>query len=121
MDEDPGLSSQYRRASPWPMFVAFGVPISELGILFDLFPVAVGGLLLFCGSVSGMIQESGYADTPWRPLFGLAVVCLVVGLAFVFTDLRLVTRGYAIVTAGVLLLGGGLLGPLLVRSDPAPA
>jgi hypothetical protein len=121
MDEDPGLSSQYRRASPWPVFVALGVPISELGILFDLFPIAVGGLLLFCGSVSGMIQESGYAETPWRPLIGLALVCLAVGAVFVLTDVRLVTRGYAIIVAGVFMLGGALVGPAVVRSSATPS
>ena len=64
MDEDPALSEGYRMASPWPVFVALGIPISELGILFDLFPVTVGGLLLFCGSVAGMAREAGYVRSP---------------------------------------------------------
>jgi hypothetical protein len=120
MDENPGLSDQYRRASPWPLFVAMGIPISEVGILFDVFPVAVGGLLLFCGSVAGMTQESGYAATPWRPLVVLAVLCSVVGAALAFTDLQYVTRGYAIITAGILMFLGAVVGPLVVDQDPRP-
>jgi hypothetical protein len=117
MDENPGLSDQYRRASPWPVFVALGIPISELGILFDVFPVAVGGLLLFCGSVAGMTQESGYAATPWRPLIVMAGLCVAAGAALAFTDLQYVTRGYAIIAAGVLMLAGAVLGPLVVQGD----
>jgi len=51
MNETPGLSEQYRKTSPWPLFIALGVPISEIGLVFDIFPVAVGGLLLFCEGV----------------------------------------------------------------------
>jgi hypothetical protein len=120
MDEQPGLSDQYRMASPWPIFIALGIPIAELGILFDLFPVAVGGLLLFCASVSGILQEAGYVDSPWRALGVLAVVLVAVGVAFVVSDLNLVTRGYAVITAGALLLLGGIAGELFVHDD-APA
>jgi hypothetical protein len=120
MDEQPGLSDQYRMASPWPVFVALGIPIAELGILFDLFPLAVGGLILFCGSVSGMLQEAGYASSPWRPLAALAVVLVGVGVLFLFSNLNLATRGYAIIVAGALLLLGGVGGELFVEDD-APA
>jgi hypothetical protein len=119
MDDTPGLSDQYRRASPWPVFVALGIPISEIGILFDLFPVAVGGLLLFSGSVAGMAQESGYAKTPWRALGVLAVVLFGLGGALIFTDVSLVNRGYAVVTAAALLLVGGVAGELFV-DDRSP-
>jgi hypothetical protein len=119
MDEQPGLSEQYRMASPWPIFIALGIPIAELGILFDLFALSVGGLILFCGSGAGIVEEAGYADSPWRVLGALAVVLVAVGLLFVFTDLRLVTRGYAIVVAGVLLLVGGVAGELFVHDQRA--
>lgn len=115
MDDTPGLSDQYRTASPWPIFVALGIPISEIGILFDLFPVAVGGLLLFSGSVAGMTRESGYAETPWGPLAVLGGILLVVGAAFLFAFATLQTRAYAIVAAAVILLvasgAGYLFGP----------
>jgi amino acid permease len=120
MDEQPGLSEQYRMASPWPIFIALGIPIAELGILFDLFPLAVGGLILFGGSVSGILQEAGYVDSPWRAIGAFAVFLLVVGVGFVFADLNLVTRGYAIIVAGALLLLGGVAGELFVHDD-APA
>lgn len=117
MDDAPGLSDQYRTASPWPMFVALGLPIAEVGILFDVFPVAVGGLLLFCGSIAGLVDESGYAATPWRPLVVLAVLCLLAGAALAFTSIGLVTRGYAVIAAGVLLLVGAVVGPTVVRRE----
>ncbi|WP_318570357.1 DUF7541 family protein [Salinigranum marinum] len=117
MDEQPGLSEQYRMASPWPIFIALGIPIAEVGILFDLFPIAVGGLILFSGSVSGMLQEAGYVDSPWRAIGALAVVLVGIGAAFVVTDLNLVTRGYAVVTAGALLGLGAVAGELFVHDD----
>jgi hypothetical protein len=120
MDEQPGLSEQYRMASPWPIFVGLGLPIAEVGIVFDLFPVAVGGLILFCGSISGILQEAGYVRSPWRAIGALAVVLVAVGVAFVVTDLNLITRGYAVITAGALLLLGGVAGELFVHDD-APA
>jgi hypothetical protein len=117
MDEQPGLSEQYRMASPWPIFIALGIPIAELGIVFDLFPLAVGGLVLFSGSVSGILQEAGYVGSPWRALGVLAVVFLAIGAVFVVTDVNLVTRGYAIIVAGGLLLLGGVAGELFVHDD----
>lgn len=120
MDDTPGLSDQYRMASPWPMFVALGIPVSEIGILFDLFPVAVGGLLLFSGSVAGMTRESGYAETPWGPLAVLGGIFLVLGAAFVFAAVNLQTRGYAIIAAAVILLLAGAAGHLFgPREEPS--
>jgi hypothetical protein len=114
MDDQPGLSDQYRMASPWPIFVALGIPLAEIGILFDVFVVAVAGLLLFCGSLTGLIREAGYAETAWRPLVVLAVPLIALGAALAFTDVNLVTRGYAIITAGGLLAVAGVSGELFV-------
>jgi hypothetical protein len=118
MDENPGLSDQYRTSSPWPVFVAFGLVISEIGVLFGVFPVAVGGILLFCGSVAGMVHEAGYASTPWRGLAALAVLFLVLGGALATTDFA--TRGYAVVAAAVILLVGSVVGELLDADGPSP-
>jgi hypothetical protein len=119
MEDTPGLSEQYRKASPWPLFVALGIPLSELGILFGLFPVAVGGLLLFGGSAAGMAAESGYAQTAWRGMAGVAVVLLVLGLAFVFTALDLPDRGAAILVAAIILVAAGATGEFFARDvDP---
>jgi hypothetical protein len=117
MDENPGLSEQYRMASPWPLFVALGIPIAEVGILFDFFPVAVGGILLFGGSVSGMVREAGYAQTPWRALGVVALLFLVFGAGLAFSELQLISRGYAVITAAALMFAGGLVGEFVI-TDP---
>lgn len=121
MDENPGLSDQYRAASPWPLFVALGLPIAEVGVLFGFFPIAVGGLLLFCGSIAGLMTESGYASTPWRALAVLSLVVLGLGAAILFNgSVSLPTRGRAVLAAGGILLAAGLGGELLSIDDPEP-
>jgi len=120
MSTDPGLSEQYRMASPWPLFVAVGIPIAELGILFGLFPLSVGGLLLFGGSVAGMSTESGYARTLWRGLIGVAVPLAALGLAFAYTPIDLPTRGMAIVAASIILAVAGAAG-VVFDHDREPA
>lgn len=120
MDEQPGLSEQYRMASPWPLFVALGIPISEVGILFDLLPVAVAGLVLFGGSVAGMATEAGYAKTPWNALAVLGAILLVGGGALVFADATLLTRGYAVIGSAVLLFVAAAVGRLYVPADRTP-
>ncbi|WP_049985443.1 DUF7541 family protein [Halobellus rufus] len=117
MDAEPGLSDQYRMASPWPVFVALGIPIAELGIIFGLFPLSVGGLLLFGGSAAGMAFESGYAKTPWRGLFGVAVPLAALGAAFVFTAIDLPDRGIAIAAAAAILAAAGIAGTLFSPTE----
>ena len=121
MDETPGLSDQYRMASPWPVFVALGIPLSELGILFGVFALAVGGLLLFCGSVAGMLQEAGYVDAPWRAAGAMSVVLLVAGVGLVVGVDGFVTRGAAVAVAGGLLLVAGVAGELFATGHDAAA
>lgn len=112
MDENPGLSDQYRTASPWPLFVALGLPIAELGILFNIFPLTVGGMLLFFGSIAGMLTESGYASTPWRTLAVSSLLMFAAGAGLAFSSLQLVTRGYAVVTAAAIMLLAAVVGEL---------
>lgn len=119
MDEDPGLSERYRMASPWPIFIALGLAIGEVGILFDLFPIAVGGLLLLSGSIAGMATESGYAKTPWRALGVCSVVLFALGGALLYyaggtaPTVQIGQRGQAVVAAAILLLVGAVGGELL--------
>lgn len=87
MDEQPGLSDQYRTSSPWPLIVVIGLVLSELGLFFNVFPVAVGGLLLFVASIAGSILESGYADRPWNLLCGLGGVLVILGVILAVTQL----------------------------------
>lgn len=117
MDENAGVSDQYRMASPWPLFVALGLPIAEVGILFDLFPLAVGGLLLFGGSIAGMLDESDHVRSPWFALGIMAVPLVALGAGLAFTSLGYVTRGYAVIVAGGLMLAGGAVGELFVEED----
>ena len=75
----PGLSEQYRKASPWPMLVAFGFVISEVGIVLGVFPIAVGGLLLFAGTVAGILNESEYVTRSWLSLAVIGVLLTILG------------------------------------------
>lgn len=134
MDEEPGLSDQYRMASPWPVFVALGLALSEVGIVVGLFAVAVAGLLLFGGSVAGILKESGYVDQLWGSLLGFGVALLAIGAVLFVTQVDLnsvavldivsrpagygvvVPRALAITVAGVILFAAGGTGTVLERS-----
>jgi len=123
MDENPGLSEEYRVVSPWPLFVALGLPIAEVGILFGLVPLAVGGLLLFCGSIAGILRENGYVSSTWRGLAGLSVLVVAGGLALWYADMTtasdLLVRAYSMIGTGVLMLLAGVGGDLFARDvDP---
>lgn len=119
MDENPGLSEEYRMASPWPLFVAVGLPIAEVGILFGLVPLAVGGLLLFCGSIAGILRENGYVSSTWRGLAWLSVLVVAGGLALWYADSAtasdLLIRAYSMIGTGVLMLIAGVGGDLFAR------
>jgi len=121
-----GVSDQYRRASPWPLFVALGLAVSEVGVLFGVVPVAVGGLLLLGGSLAGIVQEAGYADRPWPLLAGIGAVFAIGGSLVVATQadpsrpLAAVTapsgvglRGLSIAVSGVVLVAVGGVGAVL--------
>ena len=130
---EPGLSDQYRKASPWPVFVALGVVVSEVGVLLGLFPVAVGGLLLFGGTVAAILRESGYVGRPWLALASLGVVLGGLGTAAVLWALGvdglsvaavtdplnpIAYRGTAIAVAGLLLVGVGAVVRLAQPATP---
>ena len=121
MDEDVGLSDQYVRASPWPLFIAVGLALAEVGVFVGIFPVAVFGLLLFGGSVAGILTESGYTSRPWPTMLALGAILAIGGAAIVLwqtpigaisieefgTD-GVLSRALAIAIAGVgLALAGG--------------
>lgn len=71
MSEQRATAGEYRRTSPWPVLVALGLALSELGVFLGLFPVAVVGLVLFGASVAGALAATGYLD---RPLAGAAAI-----------------------------------------------
>lgn len=106
--QDAGLSDQYSRASPWPIPVVLGVVLSELGIVFDgLLPVAVGGLLLLAVSVVGILRESGFADTLWKPALAVAAVFGVVGAAL-YAGTTATDRGLALAGSAVVVVAGSI-------------
>jgi len=120
MNEEQGLSDQYGRASPWPLFVALGLVVSEVGVFLGLFTVAVFGLVLFGGSIAGILTESGYTSRPWPTLLGFGGVLAVAGLGLVVWQVPLaavtlenfgrdgvLSRSVAIVAAGVILAAAG--------------
>lgn len=125
MEEQPGLSDQYRKASPWPLFIAVGLAIAEVGVFLDVVAFAVGGLLLFVGSVAGILNEAGYLATPWPFVGGLGMLLAVIGIAIMILypgdggaiDVGL--RAVAIAIAGVLCMGGSILGRVLLRDRTA--
>ncbi|MFC7155227.1 cox cluster protein [Halomarina halobia] len=109
MDDQPGLSDQYRMSSPWPLFVALGFVISEVGVFLNIIPLSVGGLLLFAGSVAGIIQESGYAERPWGTLSLVGGLLVALGLAITASQV-LPFEGFP---AALDAVWGGLVGPEL--------
>lgn len=121
MDDQPGLSEQYRMSSPWPVFVALGLAISELGVLLNVVPVSVGGLLLFTGSIAGIVREAGYTEQPWGTLAGLGVVLVVLGGILIGTQIQslsaLAAIGSELVGAnanGILIRGVSIVGAGLI-------
>lgn len=128
MSEQPNVQTPTRRASPWPLFVALGFALSELGVFIGLYPVAVGGILLLGASVAGILRESRYASDLWRPLLGLGVAFVLLGGLVVATQISpgstdvasllaepngIVGRGMTISGAGVILLAAGFAGVIL--------
>jgi hypothetical protein len=124
MDETPGLSEQYRKASPWPVFIALGVPISEIGLVFDVFPLAVGGLLLFCGCIAGMLQESGYVEMPWSALSVMALLLFAFGAGILYLDPQvgadMTLRAYAVLASGLIMIAGVVAGKLFIPKHRLP-
>ncbi|ELY57097.1 hypothetical protein C491_11338 [Natronococcus amylolyticus DSM 10524] len=107
-------------SSPWPVLIAAGLVLSEVGILVGVLPIAVGGLVLLASSITGFITESGHVSSPW-PLaigFGALFVVLGGGLYAVGTEqvvaagddpLSLAARGVALAAAGVATAVGAVV------------
>jgi len=129
MEEQPGLSDQYRTASPWPVFVALGLALSEIGVFIGLFPVAVFGLILFGGSIAGILTESGYVTRPWPTLLAvggiLAALATLLAVTYLpMTELivanigegPLLTRLVAVAVAGLVMMAMGGVGSVMEQS-----
>jgi hypothetical protein len=126
-------ATEPRKASAWPVFVAVGLAVAEIGVFLDgLYPLAVAGLLLFVGSIAGIVSEAGYVDRPWRLLGGLGAVLVAAGVLVVYSQVGtafldafatpdgVVFRGFAIAGAGVVAVAGGLAGAFVVDAGREP-
>ena len=103
MSEQHESTSTPARASPWPLFVALGVTLSELGVLFGSSPVSVGGILLLSASVVGILRESKYTSTLYAPGLVVGALFTVVGVVLsLFTTLTF--RGSYVTVAGVIVI-----------------
>lgn len=120
MDEHRGSSPNGPTASPWPPFVALGLPVAEAGVLFGVFPVAVAGLLLFVGSVAGLLHEAGYVDSPWRAVAGIGLLLAPVGTWLAYGGPGFPGRGQAVLVAAAIVIVGGVAGEVLGLGTRAP-
>lgn len=117
-------------AAPWPLLVAVGLAGSEVGIVVDLAPVAVAGLVVFAASVAGILADAGYVDRPLSVAAKLGAAFAAVGAILVAHGTGtlpigplealsgLASRGVALVIAGlVTVAGAGLLRARRPRGD----
>ncbi|GAA0288641.1 DUF7541 family protein [Halobacterium noricense] len=110
---ETGLSDAYPRASPWPLLVALGLVTSEVGVVFGLRPVTVGGLLLFIGSVTGILTESQHVTRPLRVIAMLSTLAAAGGLLLLRYDTNF--RGVSLLIAGSIGITVGIIGSQLIR------
>lgn len=117
------------KSSPWPVFVALGLALGEVGVFLAIYPLAIAGLLLFAGSVSGIVEEAGYTERPWRLLGALGAAFVLLGVGIVATQLPAqtadawlraadstdpnVVRGFSVVAAGVIVVAAGGAGAVV--------
>lgn len=105
MDRETDSDKNPSGGSPWPIFVALGVTLSEVGVLFGIRSVTVGGLLLFVGTVAGILRESGYIVRPERAVGVQGVALVGIGLALTAVNQAGSTvRGQSITLAGAISL-----------------
>ena len=107
MSDETESNEQKIRASPWPMLIAMGLAVAEVGVVFGLQPVAVGGLILLLVTVTGILRESGYILRPSRTAGVLGGLFVGVGVVLVvFHQGGPPVRGQSFIIAGGLALVG---------------
>lgn len=88
--------------TPWPILLAFGIAVAELGVFLGYGVVAVPGVVLFGGSLAGGLAEAGYARSrPHALAISGAALALLGGVTVLATHLTL--RGLSILAGGLLL------------------
>lgn len=87
--------------TPWPVLLAFGIAVAELGVFLGYVVVAIPGVLLFGGSLAGGVAEAGYTRRP-RSLAVSGALLAALGALTVFAT-ALTVRGLSILVGGLLL------------------
>lgn len=126
MSEQKGDSEQHEIVSPWPVVIALGLAVSEVGVAFGAVSIAVVGLIVLVGSVAGVLTEAGYTTRPWRVVGYLGVGLVALGGVIWFQgNWAVAIRGQSILLAGLICVGGGTLIALLPfvteTTESAPA
>ncbi|MXR43057.1 hypothetical protein GRX01_17135 [Halobaculum sp. WSA2] len=118
MSESSDSDSTFTGSSPWPLFVALGFVLSEVGVVLGLRPVSVAGLLLFVGSVAGILTEAGYIARPAKATGVQGLVLVGIGILLITENQTGTTiRGQSIAIAGIMCLAGALLWIGYVRKN----
>lgn len=94
------MSSDSR--SSWPLGLAFGLAVAELGIFLGFAVVAAPSVVSFGTSLARAIDGVGSGRS--RPLLLVAVAIAIATLGAVTVAAALPIRGYAMLTGTVLLL-----------------
>ena len=115
-------TSEGTAAKPWHVLVAVGITASEVGIVVDLVPVAVAGLVVFAASVAGILADAGYVDRPLALAAKFGVIFVVTGVVLAAHGTGaasigplaplsgLASRGVALVLGGIVtVVGVGLV------------
>ncbi|AWB27472.1 DUF7541 family protein [Halococcoides cellulosivorans] len=116
MVESTGVAEEFDRSSPWPLLIALGLALSEFGVFFGgiFVPVGVAGIVLFAGSVVGILVETGYVDSHRRGalIVGGTIVLIggvLYGFSAVSVQFDLYTRAFTVVVGGLLAVGAALV------------
>lgn len=89
-------------STPWPLLLAFGIAVAELGVFLGYAVIAVPGVVLFGGSLAGALAEAGYVSARPKALaFSGAALSLLGGGTVLATTLTL--RGLSILVGGLLV------------------
>jgi membrane-bound ClpP family serine protease len=103
-------STSANKTSPWPVLVAVGFALSEVGVFLGLRPVSVAGLLLFVGAVAGILTDSGYVTQISISVAIQGLILVILGAVLILEEQTGTTvRGQSVVLAGALSLMGAIL------------
>jgi hypothetical protein len=114
-DGNRAVTDHKPSASLWPMFVAFGLAIAEVGVVVGVFVFTVIGFLMFTGAIAGILAEAGYVERPWATLGVLGTVVLALGIAVfwafdgVVGGPELVAVNNAVAYRGLSMISAGAL------------